>query len=163
MSVAFGQPNQSWQGVTLVGARPMSFSFHLRRNTDLGRGRCRGFELQRRAAFERLEDRSLLSTLEALEVPPDSSHRNYVVLGADQGSLVIVQDARTRAEVFRFEAFPGFTGGVQVAAGDVTGDGIPEIIAGAGNGGNSHVKVFDGASGGLVSSFLAFPGFSGAV
>jgi len=53
------------------------------------------------------------------------------VLGADQGSLVIVQDAQTRSELFRFEAFPGFSGGVNVAAGDVNGDDVPDIIVAA--------------------------------
>jgi hypothetical protein len=51
---------------------------------------------------------------------------------------------------------PSFRGGVNVAAGDVTGDGVPDLIAGAGVGGSPHVAVFDGATGRLVRSFFAF-------
>jgi hypothetical protein len=89
--------------------------------------------------------------------------REYVVLGADQGSLVIVLDARTHDEVFRFDAFPGFTGGVSVAATDMTDDFIPGIVVGAGTGGGSVVSVFDGSTGAPLRSFQAFPGFTGMV
>ena len=55
----------------------------------------------------------------------------------------------------------GFLGGVRVASGDLTGDGIPDIIAGTGSGA-AHVKVFDGATGQLIpgplGSFLVYPG-----
>lgn len=90
--------------------------------------------------------------------------QDYVVLGADSGSsLVIVQDTRTRSEVTRFEAFPGFTGGVRVAAGDVDRDFFADIVVAAGPGGGTHVKVFSGSDGSLLTSFLAFPGFNGGV
>jgi hypothetical protein len=57
---------------------------------------------------------------------------------------------------------PAFTGGVRVAVGDVTGDGIPDLITGTGAG-SSHVKVFDGVNGSVQRSFLSYGGFAGGV
>jgi hypothetical protein len=92
-----------------------------------------------------------------------AARRDYIVLGADLGSLVIVQDARTRDEVFRFDAFPGFTGGVSVAAGDLTGDSVPDIVVGTGVGGGSLVGLFDGVTHAPLGMFLAFPGSNGPI
>jgi hypothetical protein len=51
-----------------------------------------------------------------------------------------------------------------VATGDIHGDGIRKIITGAGRGGEPQVNVFDGISGRLLQSFLAFkPRFRGGV
>src|SRR5262249_54321370 len=53
-----------------------------------------------------------------------------------------------------------FPGGVYVAAGDVTGDGIADIITGAGPGAGPHVEVFRNNlsnSQTLVTSFYAYP------
>ncbi len=44
------------------------------------------------------------------------------------------------SEFLAFNA--GFEGGVRVAAGDIDGDGVDEIIAGAGAGGGPHVRIF---------------------
>src|SRR5262249_12919407 len=91
---------------------------------------------------------------------------DILAVGADAGGVpqVRVYDATTGALKFDFLAYDaGFTGGVRVAVGDVNGDGIPDVITGAGPGGGSHVKVFDGQSGALIRSFLAYPGFTGAV
>ena len=43
-----------------------------------------------------------------------------------------------------------------VAAGDVNGDGIADIIVGAGEGGGPEVKVFNGANLNLLADFFAY-------
>lgn len=56
-----------------------------------------------------------------------------------------------------------FRGGVNVAAGDIDGDGLDEIITGAGPGGAPHVRVFESDSA-LLGSFFAYPAsFNGGV
>ena len=65
---------------------------------------------------------------------------------AGGGPQVKVLDGKSGAELFNFWAYDiGFSGGVRVATGDVTGDGVPDIITGAGPGGGPHVRVFDGS------------------
>ncbi|MBX9579425.1 MAG: DUF11 domain-containing protein [Gemmataceae bacterium] len=67
------------------------------------------------------------------------------------------------SERFNFFAYdPAYRGGVAVATGDVTGDGVEDVVTGSATGA-THVKVFDGRTGGLAASFFAFPGFGGGV
>ena len=61
-----------------------------------------------------------------------------------------------------------FTGGSQVALGDVNGDGTPDAIAAAGPGGGAIVRVYDGTTLGgsnptQIQSFFAFESFTGGV
>jgi len=56
-----------------------------------------------------------------------------------------------------------YTRGFHIAAGDVNGDGIPDIIVGADAGGSADVRVFDGNSKSLLSSFTAYASFAGGV
>ena len=59
--------------------------------------------------------------------------------------------------------FAAAAAGVRTATADVTGDGIPDLIAGTGPGA-VRVTVVDGASGATVAAFEPFePGFSGGV
>jgi hypothetical protein len=85
--------------------------------------------------------------------------------GAGGGPHVKVFDGATGALVREFFAYDAsFTGGVTVAAADVNGDGVADIVTGAGAGGGPHVKVFDGATGALVKSFFAYDAtFTGGV
>jgi hypothetical protein len=57
-----------------------------------------------------------------------------------------------------------FRGGVNVAVGDINGDGHKDIVTGAGAGGGPHVKVFDFATLNELFSFYAyFSAFRGGV
>ena len=86
-------------------------------------------------------------------------------LGPGATPTVGVYDSATSSPVATFFAYAAsFTGGVRVAVGDVNGDGVPDIVTGAGPGAASHVKVFDGKTGAEIRSFFAFgPSFAGGV
>ena len=90
-----------------------------------------------------------------------------IITGAGAGAPgghVKVFDGKDGALLQSFLAFPGFTGGVSVATGNINGDGRADIIVGAGAGApGGHVKVFSGKDGALLQSFLAYQGFTGGV
>ncbi|MGL6073697.1 MAG: hypothetical protein ACRC8S_05995 [Fimbriiglobus sp.] len=88
-----------------------------------------------------------------------SGARSIFAVGADIGGgpRVRVYDAITKEVLFdRFVYAPEFTGGVRVATGDVTGDGVPDLVVSAGFGGGPHIQVFDGIDFAPVSSFFAY-------
>ncbi|MEA3248774.1 MAG: S8 family serine peptidase [Patescibacteria group bacterium] len=75
----------------------------------------------------------------------DGTNKNSIVAGAlaGGGPQVRIFDINTRA-VGGFYAYDhDFRGGVEVAAGDMNGNGEDEIITGAGPGGGPHVRMFD--------------------
>jgi len=80
-----------------------------------------------------------------------------IVCGAGPGALpeVKVYSGRTGAVILNFFAFGNFSGGVYVAAGDLTGDGKADIITGAGAGGGPQVAIFNGANAGILASYFA--------
>jgi uncharacterized repeat protein (TIGR01451 family) len=72
----------------------------------------------------------------------------------------------TLSELTGFFAYdPAFAGGVTLAAGDLTGDGVGELITGAGSGGGPHVRVWNVAGGvSELTGFFAYdPAFAGGV
>jgi RHS repeat-associated protein len=82
-------------------------------------------------------------------------------LGDPAGPLVKVWDATTGQLEFQFLAYPAsFLGGVRVAAADLTGDGIPDIVTSPGPGLPAEIKVWDGQTGaqlpGPAGDFLAY-------
>ena len=90
-----------------------------------------------------------------------------ILAGPGAGSAPVVQafDRQTGTSLGSLPVFDaGFSGGVRVATGDVTGDGVPDIIVGAGPGNVSRVVVLDGATFQVVRDFTAFEStFQGGV
>ena len=85
--------------------------------------------------------------------------RQIFAVGADAGGgpRVRVYDSATRAVLFdNFVYEESFTGGVRVATGDVTGDGVPDLVVAAGYGGGPRITVFDGVNFAVVADFFAF-------
>ncbi len=85
-------------------------------------------------------------------------------------SRVKAFDGKTGAELASFLAYePGYTNGVFVAVGDVSGDGKPDIVTGTSSGGAARVRVFEVAKayaqleGDAGNFFVYDPGFRGGV
>ncbi len=88
-----------------------------------------------------------------------------LVTGAGPGGGPLVKTLTSDGTIITsFFAYPAaFKGGVDVAAGDVDGDGIDEIITGAGAGGGPQVRILS-ANGTPRFSFFAYPlAFRGGV
>lgn len=89
-------------------------------------------------------------------VSPTRPLQFVATAGGPGNTLVRVFDLTNGVERFRFDPFPGFGGGVRTAVADVTGDGIPDVIAAAGPGGGPAVVVYNGDTGSEVVRFFAF-------
>jgi hypothetical protein len=85
--------------------------------------------------------------------------------GFGGGPAIAILDSANGEVLEAFFAFDqAFTGGVFVAVQDVNGDGILDIIAGAGPSGGPEVRIFDGSNLNLLRSFYAYAeDFSGGV
>lgn len=100
---------------------------------------------RRLPAVELLEDRCMLSS------------QSVFAVGADAGGQPTVKlfDALTGAQKLSFSAYANsFHGGVRVALGDFTGDGVLDIVTGPGPGGGAQVRVFNGLTGKALSGTL---------
>ncbi len=83
---------------------------------------------------------------------------NEIIAGAGVGGGPHVRVFNKDGKVINpgfFAYDPAFRGGVNVAAGDVDGDGTDDIITGPGAGGGPHVRIFD-RNGQMRSQFFAF-------
>ena len=99
-----------------------------------------------------------------LALPAVATAQLVIGTGPAGSPLVRVVDPATGTDRSFFPYDPAFRGGVRVAMGDVTGDGVRDIITAAGPGGGPHVQVFDGVTLAVVASFMAYsPFFTGGV
>jgi hypothetical protein len=88
-----------------------------------------------------------------------------VIYGAGAGlagGQVRIFDGANGFLMTTISAFPGSARGVVVAAGDVDGNGVKDLIV-AGQGTAGLVRAYDARSRALLRSFTAFPGYSGMV
>src|SRR5207248_1500471 len=89
----------------------------------------------------------------------------------DAGSPGVVHEYDAATDQERLSIVPygaAFRGGIHVAVGDVTGDGVPDIVTAPAVGGGPHIRVFNSVTGqqipGPLGSFYAYaPNFTGGV
>jgi hypothetical protein len=86
------------------------------------------------------------------------------ILVEEQSGTALVTVLNENQPAIRLTPFPGFSGPLSIAIGDVNGDGRRDVVIGAGPGGGPHVKAFNARTGELISSFFAYdPSFRGGV
>ena len=99
------------------------------------------------------------------DVNGDGVDEVIVAGGPGSQSFVTVYPSTNNFPTAGFSPYGSFGGGVFVAAGDVDGDGHDEVIASAGSGGGSHVRVWDLEGTFQISEKLGFfaydPAFRG--
>ena len=111
-----------------------------------------------------------LEQVEARDVPaagfraiPDDA----VAVGPDDGGVprVKILDPVTGEDVAEIEAYEAsFRGGVRTALGDVTGDGVRDLVIAPGAGGAPRLRIVDGATGATLRDFFVYePTFTGGL
>jgi hypothetical protein len=94
----------------------------------------------------------------------DGDGHDEIIVAEGPGDTSIIQVFTSDGSgiVDQVDAYPGFTGGVFVAAGDVDGDGKDEVITAAGPGGGPHVRTFKLVGAGASRSLEGSAGFFAA-
>jgi hypothetical protein len=89
---------------------------------------------------------------------PQAAGSGMIAVASDAGTETMIQVYDRLTGTFRYQVtpFPGFFGGASVASGDINGDGIADLIAGAGPGGAPRVAIFNGIDGSLIRDFFGY-------
>jgi autotransporter-associated beta strand protein len=98
------------------------------------------------------------------DVNGDGTDDVIAATGPGGPGLVAVFDGATQQELFRTQPFESsFTGGLYVAAGDLTGSGRADVVVTPDEGGGPRVTVFDGATFARIADFFGIddPNFRG--
>ncbi len=82
---------------------------------------------------------------------------NYLTIAAASKAVPEIKLMRVDGSTVKsFKAYAdGFRGGVRVSSADVDGDGVGEVVTGAGRGGGPHIRVFQ-ANGTPRAGFFAY-------
>lgn len=108
---------------------------------------------------------NFFGSINMLSFDLDNNGTQEIILGTGPGNgpqvMILDQKFNIINQFFAYEQ--KFRGGVNVAAGDIDGDGQIEIITAAGIGGGPHIRIFD-TKGNLKGQFFAYDAkFSGGV
>jgi hypothetical protein len=98
------------------------------------------------------------TSFEGPGLPGGMQSSGMIAVGTQAGPQAEVQvyDRLTGDLRFTIVPFPGFDGGLSIAVGDVSGDGIDDLIIGAGAGGGPLVEIYSGLDGQPIGSFYAY-------
>ncbi len=114
---------------------------------------------------------STFTTMNPTGIPDPGGDNSVTITTPTQPSADVIYAASTGFDVItqvfvfnadgtqRFSYQPydsAFTRGVNVAIGDVNGDGFPDVITGTSTGGGSHVRAVNGLDGANLFSFFAY-------
>jgi hypothetical protein len=103
-------------------------------------------------------------SLASADVDGDGADDIIVGAGAGGGPHVKVFSGKTGELLEQFFAFqPGYSGGMNLAASDLTNDGKADIVVGSNGGMQATVAVFNGATSTQIRSITPYANFTGAV
>jgi hypothetical protein len=129
----------------------------VRSNVKVYSGGPIGYDLHSFIAYRDIFDSFLETRVATGDVNGDGRDDIITSLGPGGAPHVKVFDLVTGSEIRSFLAYDSaFGGGVYIAGGDINGDGLDDIITGAGQNGSAQVKVFDGSNLSLITTFFAY-------